>query len=107
MKFCPNCDSILVPKKDNKRTILKCSSCQYSEKSEDNKISEKQVNVSRALGVASDKNLNAVNIHTCTKCGHNKAELVKRWSEFSDEDDIILWKCGKCGFTEREENKER
>ena len=40
-------------------------------------------------------------IHKCKKCGYGKAQIIDMGISYSDEDNLILLKCGKCGFSER------
>jgi DNA-directed RNA polymerase subunit M/transcription elongation factor TFIIS len=49
----------------------------------------------------------AVYDHECKNCGHNKAELIEISANYADEDHIIKYKCGKCGFTETEDTKSK
>ena len=52
-------------------------------------------------GVVTDKNTFATYDHECEKCGHKKAEVIDVGVLYSDEDNLILLKCGKCGYSER------
>ena len=37
----------------------------------------------------------------CKKCGYDKAQIIDMCIFYSDEDNLILLKCGKCNFAER------
>ena len=39
--------------------------------------------------------------HTCKKCGHGKADVDTISAFYSDESDISLFRCQKCGYVER------
>ena len=52
-------------------------------------------------GVLSDENKMATYKHKCEKCGYGKAQIIDVGPLYSDEDNLILLKCGKCGFSER------
>ena len=39
--------------------------------------------------------------HKCKKCGFSKAQIIDMGIFYSDEDQLILLKCGKCGYSER------
>ena len=56
-------------------------------------------------GIAKEKDVFASYDHKCKKCGYKKAEVIDLVSQYSDEDELIMIKCGKCGYTERIEKK--
>jgi len=89
----------------NNETLLLCNSCGWFETSlgqvsliSKNKISKED---SRASGVVADQNSFATYNHKCKKCGYEKAEIVDLGIFYSDEDNLIFLKCGKCGYSER------
>lgn len=47
-----------------------------------------------------DKNPLAVYPHKCKKCGYEKAQLIECGIWIADEDCVVKYKCGKCGFVE-------
>ena len=105
MNFCLECNKLIIPKKENGKTILICERCGLNQevlnheglvvKSEIHKKSEK------ANGVVSEENTSACFGHKCKKCGFDKAELIDMGVFISDEDNLVFIKCGKCGFKER------
>lgn len=99
MNFCPKCGSILIPKKEDDKTIMACS-CGYKEKPK--KITEK---------VESKKEVEVVDIDfeslpeeevICSKCGNNKAYYWTKQMRAGDEAESIFYKCTKCKHTWRE-----
>lgn len=86
--FCPKCGSLL----ENQT----CS-CGFT-KTTTLKLKEKPKH--KTIEVVDSKNLLAVYDHDCEKCGHKKAELIEKGQMYSDEDDVILYKCGRCGHVE-------
>jgi len=52
-------------------------------------------------GVVKDENIFATFHNKCEKCGYDKAEVIDMGIFYSDEDNLMLIKCGKCGYTER------
>lgn len=40
--------------------------------------------------------------HVCKKCGFGFCEPTQLNASYSDESDILLYKCKKCGFVERQ-----
>ncbi len=105
LKFCPECKSILIPYREGDKFVFKCGHCDYSRTeahSKDLITSEKgEEPEERGEGVASEKNEFATYDHECKKCGYGKAQVLDLGIFYSDEDNLILLKCGKCGFAEK------
>ena len=38
--------------------------------------------------------------HKCSKCGFDKAELIEQGINYSDEDNVMKYKCGRCGHVD-------
>jgi DNA-directed RNA polymerase subunit M/transcription elongation factor TFIIS len=105
--FCPNCASILKIKKLADNTTIKFCSCGYKLKIEEinsTKFSEKMKNKKMETLDLTENKL-AVFDHICKKCGYNKAEIIERGTQYSDEDDMTFFKCGKCGYMEMNDAK--
>ena len=64
----------------------------------EDKIDKKEI---VGQGVVDDKNIFATYPHLCTKCGHDKAQVIEMGIWYSDEAGVIRFRCGKCGFTEQ------
>ncbi|MBI3622983.1 hypothetical protein HY212_02795 [Candidatus Pacearchaeota archaeon] len=103
-QFCSKCSSILIPERLSSNIYaLKCTKCGFYKevKGEDlirtDKITKKQV----GQGIVKDSNEYADYAHKCKKCGYGKAQIIDEGVFYSDEDDLILLKCGKCGFSEK------
>ena len=109
--FCPKCKSILKPIKENDNVILKCPVCNIKANSKKLLILKDKAKVipekhKRSTGVADEShNILAVHNHICSKCGYNKAEIIEKGIWYSDEDQVVIYKCGKCGNTELEADK--
>ncbi len=108
LKFCNKCGGIIRSKKiDKNKSYSFCNNCQEFKliKEEDiNNISfnekiEKQNN--RGKGIKENNNEFANYKNICKKCGYDKAQILDLGIFYSDEDNLILLKCGKCGFCER------
>jgi DNA-directed RNA polymerase subunit M/transcription elongation factor TFIIS len=56
-------------------------------------------------GIVKEKDVFADYKHKCKKCGYEKAELMDLGAQYSDENELVMIKCGKCGYTERIEKK--
>lgn len=55
--------------------------------------------------IAEEQNEFATYEHKCSKCGYGKAEIIDLGAQYSDENNLILLKCGKCGWSERVSGK--
>lgn len=97
--FCPKCHSLLnVDSRDEDRK-LKCD-CGFSRENKSVQVKEviKNLNDKKGDGVVDEtKNELAVFDHKCEKCGYGKAQLIERGIQYSDEDDMTFYKCGRCG----------
>lgn len=66
---------------------------------------EKIKHKDRGKGFVKDEDVFADYKHKCKKCGYNKSEVMDLGAQYSDENELIMLKCGKCGYTERVEKK--
>ncbi len=105
LSFCPKCSNLLIPEKlDGKGFSEICKFCGYSKKFIDKpviikeKIPKREKTDGKILEV---KNEFADYKNKCQKCGYNKAQIIDMGIFYSDEDNLILLKCGKCGWSER------
>ena len=104
LKFCAKCKTLMSPHKKDGKVFFKCPNCGFSEIIEKNNlaVSEKMRKPEkRGEGAVDDKNTFATYNHKCEKCGYYKAEVIDVGIFYSDEDNLILIKCGKCGHVER------
>jgi len=105
LKFCPKCKTFIVPQKKNNKFFVKCLNCGFSKdiKEQDKLITNEKVESPKIIGkgVVKDENKFATYKHKCKKCGYNKAQVLDLGIFYSDEDNLILLKCGKCGYSER------
>ena len=108
LKFCESCGGIVrIQKIDKNHSYLFCDNCQKFSltKTKENLIissSEKiQNEKEKGQGVSKEENLLANYKNICKKCGYEKAQILDMGIFYSDEDNLILLKCGKCGFSER------
>ncbi|HTY44305.1 MAG TPA: hypothetical protein VMC80_03610 [Patescibacteria group bacterium] len=108
LKFCPKCGSILISQEiDKNKSYLFCDKCNHFELSKTKKnsktsSSEKiEKEEDRGGGISKDKNILATYKHKCSQCGYDKAQILDLGIFYSDEDNLIMLKCGKCGYCER------
>jgi DNA-directed RNA polymerase subunit M/transcription elongation factor TFIIS len=66
---------------------------------------EKIKHKDKGSGIVKEKDIFADYKHKCKKCGYEKAEVIDLGAQYSDENELIMLKCGKCGYTERIEKK--
>ena len=104
LKFCQRCKSLMSPRKINDKDFLKCLNCNFIQEMDNSflKISEKINNKGdMGKGIKKDENSFATYKNTCKKCGYDKAQILDMGIFYSDEDNLILLKCGSCGFSEK------
>ena len=102
--FCPKCGSILIPKKEGKKTVLKCGCGHKSTDTEATKIKE-QVNKSEEISVV-EKDFETMPITEaeCPKCHHKKAYFWEVQTRSADEPATKFLKCEKCKHIWRDYN---
>jgi DNA-directed RNA polymerase subunit M/transcription elongation factor TFIIS len=104
--FCKTCGSLLVPEKNEYGKWMKCPNGhpqpELVQKAETLTIKN---NSAKRIEVMDGKNILAVHDFVCKKCGFDKAELIEISANYSDEDNIMRMKCGKCGHVEQLEGK--
>lgn len=109
MRFCPKCESILIPKSEDGKFVMHCSCCGYlcdAMKSDCLVECEKMPKREEVgEGVVDSINEFATYKHKCQKCGYGKAQVVDMGQWYSDEDNIIILRCGKCGWAENVSRK--
>ena len=105
--FCPKCGSILIPKKEGKKTVVQCSCGYRSGKGEDFSLSEQVKNVSLPVEIVDAKHeldaLPSINAH-CPKCKNTRAKFWTVQTRAGDEPETKFLKCEKCGHTWRDYN---
>ncbi|MEK6842257.1 MAG: hypothetical protein AABX84_00415 [Nanoarchaeota archaeon] len=94
----------MSPHKINDIDFLKCLKCDFIQNTDNSflktseKIKEKK---EFGNGIKDDKNEFATYPNKCKKCGYDKAQVLDLGIFYSDEDNLILLKCGNCDFSER------
>lgn len=105
--FCPKCGSILMPKKEGSKTVIKCS-CGYSS---DNKIetrfsesAKKEEDQRSKAAVESEIETLPLTDAECPKCKHKQAYFWEVQTRAADEAPTKFMKCEKCKHTWRDYN---
>lgn len=102
MEFCKDCGSILFYFKEKGEDKVYCKKCKSAKLSEGKgNFSETHKKKEVGQGFIEGINPSANYDHKCKKCGHIGVEIIDVGILYSDEDNLILLKCGKCGFSER------
>jgi len=102
LRFCKRCKTLLRPYKTDEGLFLLCNECGLLER--DKGISSKEKIKKKTKigkGVIKGENKYADYENICEKCGYDKAQIIDKGIFYSDEDNLILLKCGKCGWSER------
>lgn len=99
MEFCKECGKPLKTKEN----IAKCS-CGFSKASNPQVCSIERIKKSekRGKGVAKKEQTKKGFPHECKKCGYQYSEVTDLGAPYSDEANVYLFKCLKCGYVERE-----
>ena len=97
-EFCPKCKSIL----QSKDKLLFCS-CGFQKEITEKETKEKTKPGKEIEIIHNTINPLATHPHTCKKCGFEMSQLISKGIWYTDEDEVIEYVCGRCGFHEREE----
>lgn len=93
-----------MPETIDKKSILKCPYCGFSKKAGGKHLVEKEKITHKVRGkgkAIKEENDLATYKNKCKKCGFGKAQVIDMGVAYSDEDNLILLKCGKCCWAER------
>lgn len=102
MEFCDKCKGLLKAE-NNKLRCISCGNIHDGEIVARQKIKKP---AEKGSGVIKeDKNIFADYDYKCKNCGYNKAQIIIRGPSVSDEDDIVMLRCGKCGKSVHLERK--
>lgn len=105
MKFCDECGAMLVPKKEDKKTVFACNSCGVvSNKRESIVLSEKVGDGKKTMIDVVDKKIEVLPKidQECQKCSYGKAYFWLVQTRAGDEAETRFFKCAKCNHTWRE-----
>ena len=103
MLFCKKCGGLLIPKKQDAKTIMACSKCSYKSKEKAEIITEtvKETSKVKMDVVEEEISANPLVDRECPKCKHQKAFYWEIQTRASDEPATQFFKCEKCGHTWR------
>ena len=113
MKFCPQCNAKMRPKKiidessskTRPKSIIICSSCGYKEKSRRVTVKEKKIEDTKNIKVVDSKAQKLQSMPTtkanCHKCGHDSAYFWEKQTSSLEEASTQFFRCAKCEHTWR------
>ena len=64
-------------------------------------VSEKQHHETRGTGILREEKLPGFP-HNCKKCKYTECEVEDLGAQYSDESNVYLYKCKRCGHVERQ-----
>ncbi|MBI2138086.1 transcription factor S [Candidatus Woesearchaeota archaeon] len=105
--FCPKCGSILLPKKEGNKTVVKCSCGHQSAEQQSFGFTEKVKQGSAKIAVVEkDHDHEALPLMdaSCPKCGHHKARYWTVQTRAGDEPETKFLTCDKCRHRWRDYN---
>jgi DNA-directed RNA polymerase subunit M len=105
--FCPKCGSIMLPKKEGNKTVVKCS-CGYKKEDKDaGMIREEILDKGKSVEVvdtAHDMKAMPKMKVDCPKCHNTEAGFWEVQTRASDEPATKFMKCVKCKHIWRDYN---
>ncbi len=103
--FCPECGSVLIPKKKGSKVIVRCS-CGYKSNDKVNTTIKESVRKDeRKKGpVDDDFEILPITDAECSKCKHKKAYFWELQTRAADEAPTKFLKCEKCKHIWRDYN---
>jgi DNA-directed RNA polymerase subunit M/transcription elongation factor TFIIS len=104
MEFCPDCGRVLsVRERESDYRMIGFCRCGFSKEIERGFLpSEKTIFLEKGEGVLEKENDMQGFPHKCSKCGGEEADVFDLGASYSDESNIYLFKCRKCGYVSRE-----
>ena len=106
MQFCPNCDSIMVPEKVNKKTIMICRKCNTTQDLEDASAYSFETEISNKKDTIVELEETSKSLPTtkeiCSKCGNKEAYWWMYQTRSGDEPATKFLRCTKCSHTWRD-----
>ena len=109
MEFCPKCGTMMIPKKENGKTVLVCPACGFkieaNAESKEYELSRKIKHTPKEeiVTIEGDELNTLPTAHVvCPKCGYTEAYVWEYQTRAGDEATTIFYKCKRCGYTWRE-----
>ena len=94
--FCPKCGKLMLPKKENGKSVMICS-CGYSSKAD---VVKEAIEKKEAIAVVEDEEAEVVHpiepTVVCPKCGNKGAYFWEVQTRAGDKAATKSFKCTKC-----------
>ncbi|MEK6891413.1 MAG: hypothetical protein AABX03_04740 [Nanoarchaeota archaeon] len=103
--FCDECGSILEVKTTKEGKKFGICNCGFAKEVHSDIISSEIEPKRKEVGegvIVEETEIPPGFPHTCKKCGYKEAEVYDLGASYSDEANKYLFKCLKCGYTERQ-----
>jgi DNA-directed RNA polymerase subunit M len=95
--FCPKCGSLLLPKKEDNKVVMKCRCGFTSDNASSAKMSESVKSKEQTMrAVEGDVETLPLTDAECSKCKHKKAYFWEVQTRAADEPPTKFLKCEKC-----------
>jgi DNA-directed RNA polymerase subunit M/transcription elongation factor TFIIS len=95
--FCPVCKKILLIKELNGSQAYFCSCGFIRPEKPDLSFKEKIKNLEVGEGINEDNNSDEGVMNICKHCGYDKAIALDLGERFTNESNMYLFRCLKCG----------
>ena len=109
MEFCPECKSLMLPTKQDGKTVIVCKKCGYCRDfgSEDSKKFTIKETINRSpkekiVVIEEDIDTLPKTREECPKCKNMEAYWWEIQTRSSDEPSTKFFRCTKCSHTWRE-----
>lgn len=105
MEFCPECGSLMYPKKEGVKVHLICKNCGHTEKVNDSKkyrlVKEGKRKEAPPVIEGNQGGISKTK-ENCPKCGYGEAYWWMQQTRGADEPTTRFYRCVKCNHTWRE-----
>ena len=99
--FCEHCNRIMKLIEKNEDKFLTCS-CGFTKNAEISftEIAKEKEEIGKE--VSEEKKKIGGFPHICPKCNHESCDVVDLGAQHSDESNVFLYICDKCGYVDRQ-----
>lgn len=100
--FCSTCSTMLRPEKTPYGKWMRCPNDHPQPESKRRPKDTTIINHQQTHRIRVSDGINhlAVHDHSCSKCNHDKAEMLEIAPMYSDEDPLVKMRCGKCNHVD-------
>lgn len=103
MQFCPKCKAIMMPKLVNKKAVVACSRCGYTDKKTEAAPVVEKVKLDNDIKVIGDQMETLPTMkQRCPECKHPESYFWSKQTRAGDEPETRFFRCVKCSHTWRE-----